>query len=111
MLEIICFAIDPSLLTISRWVILLRDQIESAQRGFHPFSPLLFPRPSCQPIVWESTGPILLSFDGRRGLLYKTLRTAFVEGDRRGGVIDPFGHIWWIATHINFFKNPSGRNL
>lgn len=23
-----------------------------------------------------------------------------VEGDRRGGVIDPFGHIWWIATHI-----------
>ncbi|WP_439144839.1 VOC family protein [Virgibacillus profundi] len=21
------------------------------------------------------------------------------EGDRRGGVIDPFGHIWWIATH------------
>src|SRR5690625_1984838 len=22
------------------------------------------------------------------------------EGDRRGGVIDPFGHIWWIATHI-----------
>ncbi|MFD0869537.1 Predicted enzyme related to lactoylglutathione lyase [Chlamydia abortus] len=23
-----------------------------------------------------------------------------VEGDRRGGVMDPFGHIWWIATHI-----------
>lgn len=22
------------------------------------------------------------------------------DGDRRGGVIDPFGHIWWIATHI-----------
>ncbi|MFS0615004.1 VOC family protein [Lederbergia ruris] len=22
------------------------------------------------------------------------------EGDRRGGVTDPFGHIWWIATHI-----------
>lgn len=21
------------------------------------------------------------------------------DGDRRGGVIDPFGHIWWIATH------------
>lgn len=21
------------------------------------------------------------------------------EGDRRGGVTDPFGHIWWIATH------------
>ncbi|MFS0883215.1 VOC family protein [Metabacillus niabensis] len=23
-----------------------------------------------------------------------------IEGDRRGGVMDPFGHIWWIATHI-----------
>lgn len=23
-----------------------------------------------------------------------------VEGDRRGGVMDPFGHIWWIATRI-----------
>ncbi|PWA07067.1 glyoxalase [Pueribacillus theae] len=23
-----------------------------------------------------------------------------VEGDRRGGIIDPFGHIWWIATHV-----------
>ncbi|WP_010277160.1 VOC family protein [Paenibacillus senegalensis] len=23
-----------------------------------------------------------------------------VEGDRRGGVTDPFGHIWWIATRI-----------
>ena len=22
------------------------------------------------------------------------------EGDRRGGVMDPFGHIWWIATHM-----------
>lgn len=22
------------------------------------------------------------------------------EGDRRGGVTDPFGHIWWIATPI-----------
>lgn len=22
------------------------------------------------------------------------------DGDRRGGVTDPFGHIWWIATHI-----------
>ncbi|MFD1707236.1 VOC family protein [Siminovitchia sediminis] len=22
------------------------------------------------------------------------------EGDRREGVTDPFGHIWWIATHI-----------
>lgn len=22
------------------------------------------------------------------------------EGDRRGGVRDPFGHVWWIATHI-----------
>ncbi|WP_188455742.1 VOC family protein [Virgibacillus oceani] len=22
------------------------------------------------------------------------------EGDRRGGLTDPFGHIWWIATHI-----------
>ena len=22
------------------------------------------------------------------------------EGDRRGGLMDPFGHIWWIATHI-----------
>ncbi|MDN4526374.1 VOC family protein [Fictibacillus fluitans] len=21
------------------------------------------------------------------------------DGDRRGGVTDPFGHIWWIATH------------
>ncbi len=21
------------------------------------------------------------------------------DGDRRGGVRDPFGHIWWIATH------------
>ena len=20
-------------------------------------------------------------------------------GDRSGGVTDPFGHIWWIATH------------
>ena len=24
----------------------------------------------------------------------------YSDGDRRGGVIDPFGHIWWIATHI-----------
>lgn len=23
-----------------------------------------------------------------------------LEGDRRGGVRDPFGHVWWIATHI-----------
>ncbi|WP_243297287.1 VOC family protein [Bacillus litorisediminis] len=22
------------------------------------------------------------------------------DGDRRGGVMDPFGHIWWVATHI-----------
>ncbi len=22
------------------------------------------------------------------------------DGDRRGGVTDPYGHIWWIATHI-----------
>lgn len=22
------------------------------------------------------------------------------EGDRRRGVIDPFGHIGWMATHI-----------
>lgn len=22
------------------------------------------------------------------------------EGDRRGGLTDPFGHVWWIATHI-----------
>lgn len=22
------------------------------------------------------------------------------DGDRRGGVTDPFGHVWWIATHI-----------
>lgn len=22
-----------------------------------------------------------------------------VEGDRRGGVTDPFGHVWWIAAH------------
>ncbi len=22
------------------------------------------------------------------------------EGDRRGGIMDPYGHIWWIATHI-----------
>jgi PhnB protein len=22
------------------------------------------------------------------------------EGDRRGGVTDPFGHTWWIATHV-----------
>ncbi|GGB49798.1 VOC family protein [Virgibacillus dakarensis] len=22
------------------------------------------------------------------------------EGDRRGGIMDPFGHIWWIATHV-----------
>jgi PhnB protein len=21
-------------------------------------------------------------------------------GDRHGGVMDPFGNIWWIATHI-----------
>jgi PhnB protein len=21
-------------------------------------------------------------------------------GDRSGGVVDPFGHVWWIATHI-----------
>ena len=20
-------------------------------------------------------------------------------GDRSGGVVDPFGHVWWIATH------------
>ncbi|MBW8351267.1 VOC family protein [Bacillus sp. IITD106] len=23
------------------------------------------------------------------------------DGDRRGGLTDPFGHIWWVATHIN----------
>lgn len=23
-----------------------------------------------------------------------------LEGDRRGGIVDPYGHIWWIATHI-----------
>lgn len=22
------------------------------------------------------------------------------DGDRRGGVTDPFGHVWYIATHI-----------
>jgi PhnB protein len=22
------------------------------------------------------------------------------DGDRRGGVTDPFGHVWWIATHV-----------
>mgnify|MGYP001203879401 CR=1 FL=1 len=22
------------------------------------------------------------------------------EGDRRGGLTDPFGHVWWIATHV-----------
>src|SRR5699024_8648993 len=22
------------------------------------------------------------------------------EGDRRGGIVDPFGHVWWIATHV-----------
>lgn len=22
------------------------------------------------------------------------------DGDRRGGVTDPFGHIWYVATHI-----------
>ncbi len=22
------------------------------------------------------------------------------DGDRRGGLIDPFGHIWWMATHV-----------
>lgn len=22
------------------------------------------------------------------------------DGDRRGGLTDPFGHVWWIATHI-----------
>lgn len=22
------------------------------------------------------------------------------DGDRRGGVTDPFGHVWWIATQI-----------
>ena len=21
-------------------------------------------------------------------------------GDRSGGVVDPFGHVWWIATHL-----------
>ena len=21
-------------------------------------------------------------------------------GDRTGGLEDPFGHLWWIATHI-----------
>lgn len=21
-------------------------------------------------------------------------------GDRSGGVVDPFGHVWWIATHF-----------
>jgi PhnB protein len=21
-------------------------------------------------------------------------------GDRSGGVVDPFGHVWWLATHI-----------
>ena len=23
-----------------------------------------------------------------------------VYGDRSGGVVDPFGHVWWMATHI-----------
>lgn len=22
------------------------------------------------------------------------------DGDRRGGLKDPFGHIWWVATHV-----------
>lgn len=22
------------------------------------------------------------------------------DGDRRGGLTDPFGYVWWIATHI-----------
>src|ERR687893_739789 len=22
------------------------------------------------------------------------------DGDRRGGVTDPFGHVWYIATHV-----------
>ena len=22
------------------------------------------------------------------------------DGDRRGGVTDPFGHVWYIGTHI-----------
>lgn len=21
-------------------------------------------------------------------------------GDRSGGVVDPFGHVWWLATHL-----------
>ena len=21
-------------------------------------------------------------------------------GERSGGVVDPFGHVWWIATHV-----------
>ena len=21
-------------------------------------------------------------------------------GDRSGGVVDPFGHVWWLATHV-----------
>ena len=29
------------------------------------------------------------------------------DGDRRGGVMDPFGHIWWIATHIGNQKSDS----
>lgn len=27
-------------------------------------------------------------------------------GDRSGGVVDPFGHIWYIATHLGM---PSGK--
>ena len=22
------------------------------------------------------------------------------DGDRRGGVTDPFGHVWYVATHV-----------
>jgi PhnB protein len=22
------------------------------------------------------------------------------DGDRRGGVTDPFGHVWYIGTHV-----------
>lgn len=39
--------------------------------------------------------------DGKKLVLERVFPVKdHVEGDLRGGVMDPFGHIWWIATHI-----------
>jgi PhnB protein len=32
--------------------------------------------------------------------LLQTLEKEKIDGDRGGKLRDPFGHIWWIASHV-----------